>query len=69
MQKPDFSKMTRKELRTYILENNREDDDAIEALINRESPNSRTFPYPPTDEDLAEMQELLKRKPDGMDAA
>lgn len=68
MQKPDFSKMTRKELRTYILEN-REDDDAIEALINRESPNSRTFPYPPTEEDLAEMQKLLKRKPDSRDAA
>lgn len=68
MPKPDFSKMTCKELRTYTLEN-REDDDAIEALINRESPNSRTFPYPPTGEDLAEMQELLQRKPDDMDVA
>ncbi|MHC5823539.1 MAG: DUF6887 family protein, partial [Nostoc sp.] len=38
MTKPDFSKMSRQELRAYILAH-REDDEAIEALIKRRSPN------------------------------
>jgi hypothetical protein len=33
MMKPDFSKMTRQELRAYILAN-REDDQAISALTS-----------------------------------
>lgn len=37
MTKPDFSKMTRQELRDYVLAH-REDDDAIEALIKEEIP-------------------------------
>ena len=58
MMKPDF---TRQELRAYILAN-REDDDAIAALINRGNPNSPKFPFPKTDEDLKEMQEVLRDK-------
>lgn len=61
MTKPDFSRMTRQELRAYILAH-REDDEAIEALINRGNPNSRTYPFPQTDEDLRAMEEILKRK-------
>ncbi|MFN6386439.1 MAG: DUF6887 family protein [Pseudanabaena sp.] len=59
MMKPDFSKMTRQELRAYILAN-REDDEAIAALINRANPNSPKFPFPKTDADLKEMQEILR---------
>ncbi|BAZ52798.1 hypothetical protein NIES4103_54630 [Nostoc sp. NIES-4103] len=61
MTKPDFSKMTRQELRAYVLAH-REDDDAIEALIKRGNPNSPKYPFPQTEEDLREMEEILKRK-------
>jgi hypothetical protein len=59
--KPDFSKMSRQELREYILAH-REDDEAIEALIKRRSPNNRKYPFPQTNEDLREMEEILKKK-------
>jgi hypothetical protein len=39
---------------------NREDDEAIAALINRANPNSPKFPFPKTDADLKEMQEILR---------
>lgn len=61
MTKPDFSTMTRQELRAYIL-THREDDDAIEALIKRGNRNSPKYPFPQTDEDLREMEEILKKK-------
>jgi hypothetical protein len=59
--KPDFSKMNRQELRAYVLAH-REDDDAIEALIKRGNPNSPKYPFPQTNEDFREMEEILKRK-------
>ena len=59
--KPDFSKMTRQELQAYILAN-REDDEAIAALIQRGNPNSPKFPFPKTDADLKEMQEILHNR-------
>lgn len=61
MMKPDFSKMNRQELRAYVLAH-REDDDAIEALIKRGNPNSPKYPFPQTNEDFREMEEILKRK-------
>lgn len=61
MTKPDFSKMTRQDLRAYILAH-REDDEAIEALIKRGNPNSPKYRFPQTDEDLREMEEILRRK-------
>ncbi len=63
MTKPDFSKMSRQELRAYVLAH-REDDDAIEALINRGNPHSPKYPFPQTEEDFREMEEMLKRKLD-----
>ncbi len=61
MTKPDFSKMNRQELRAYALAH-REDGDAIEALIKRGNPNSPKYPFPQTNEDFREMEEILKRK-------
>jgi hypothetical protein len=61
MTKPDFSKMAHPELRAYVLAH-REDDEAIEALIKRGNPNSPKYRFPQTDEDLREMEELLRRK-------
>ena len=59
--KPDFSKMTRQELRNYIS-THREDDDAIESLINRGNPHSLKYPFPQTEDDFREMEEILKQK-------
>jgi hypothetical protein len=61
MMKPDFSKMTRQELRAYVLAH-REDDEAIEALIKRGNPHSPKYRFPKTEEDLREMEEILKGK-------
>lgn len=61
MTKPDFSRMTRQELRAYILAH-RDDDEAIEALIKRGNPKSPKYRFPQTEEDLKEMEEILKRK-------
>lgn len=61
MMKPNFREMTRQELRAYVLAH-REDDEAIEVLITRGNPDSPTYPFPRTDEDLQEMDEILKRK-------
>ena len=61
MTKRDFSKMTRQELRAYVLAH-REDDEAIEALITRGNANSPIYPFPQTEEDLREMDKILKRK-------
>lgn len=61
MMKRDFSTMTRQELRAYIL-TNREDDEAIEALIQRGNPDSPTYPFPQTDKDLKEMGKVLQEK-------
>ena len=58
MMKSDF---TRQELRAYILAN-RDDDDAIAALIQRGNPNNPKFPFPKTDADLKEIQEILRDK-------
>jgi hypothetical protein len=59
--KPDFKTMNRQELRAYVLAH-REDDEAIEALIKRGNPDLPTYPFPRTDEDLQEMNEILKRQ-------
>ena len=59
--KPNFDSMTRQEIRDYILQH-QEDDDAIEALISKGNPNSPTYNFPQTDEDLLEMEAILKQK-------
>ncbi|MEB3211589.1 MAG: hypothetical protein VKL39_09540 [Leptolyngbyaceae bacterium] len=61
MMKPDFSKMTRQELRQYVL-SHREDDDAIAALIHRGNSNAVNYPFPEHEEDLEWMSELLQQK-------
>jgi len=59
--KPNFSQITRQDLRAYVLAH-RDDDDAIEALIDRRNPNSPTYKFPENDEDLREMEEILQKK-------
>ncbi|MDX2096526.1 MAG: hypothetical protein SFW36_02010 [Leptolyngbyaceae cyanobacterium bins.59] len=64
MTKPDFRNMNRQELRKYVLLN-RQDDDAIEALIRCGNPNGPRYPFPKTEEDVKQMEEILKRKLNG----
>ncbi len=61
MIKPDFNKMTRQQLRSYVLVH-REDDDAIEALIKRGNAESPKYPFPQTEEDIQQMAEILRKK-------
>lgn len=61
MTKPDFSQMSRQELRKYVLVN-REDDDAIEALIDRIDLSSPAYPYPKTDEEFRQMEEIFRKR-------
>jgi hypothetical protein len=58
--KPDFNPMSRQELRAYILAN-REDDEAIAALIQRGDPNAPSYPAR-TEEDLQAMHEILIKR-------
>ena len=58
MTSPDFSKMTRQELRAYVLAH-REDDAAIEALIKTGNPNSPTYPFPQTEYEDRRQPNLL----------
>jgi len=57
MTKPDFTQMTRKELKTYIRQNPTDDEAIRELFINRRSPNAKTYPFPynMTKEELTEV--------------
>lgn len=55
--KPNFDAMTKEELRAYVFEN-REDDDALAALIQRQDPNAVKY----TTNDLEEIKEILRKK-------
>jgi len=61
VKKPNFSQMSRQELRNHVLANPK-DDDAIEALIDRIDPNSPMYPYPKTEEDFQKMEEILRER-------
>ena len=61
MNKPNFSTMTRKELRAYALVH-REDDAVFAELVKRVSANGKSYPAPKTPADLEEMRQLFQRK-------
>ncbi len=67
MTKPDFSKMTRRELRAYALAH-RDDGEVITELLTRTNPDRPAYPYPETDADLAKMEEIFRRKIAGDDS-
>jgi hypothetical protein len=60
MSKPNFAAMTRKELRTYILEH-REDDEAFQVYMDRVTAEpSEIYPAPQSIDDLRNFPELLE---------
>lgn len=52
--RPDFEKMSKADLRAYVLEN-REDLEALRSLISR-SPNAIRYNFPNTEEGRAQMR-------------
>lgn len=58
--KPDDD-VSRSQLRAYIL-SDRDDGEAIGVLIRRGDTNASNYRFPQTDEDLREMEEILKQK-------
>jgi hypothetical protein len=61
MNKPDFSTMTRKQLRAYALVH-REDGAVFTELIKRVERSGTSYPYPQTEEDFEEMKRILHRR-------
>ncbi|WP_445635348.1 hypothetical protein NSTC745_00015 [Nostoc sp. DSM 114161] len=61
MTKPDFTQMTRKELKKYILSHPTDNEAIRELLINRRNLNAQTFPYP-YDMPYEEVETIFKSK-------
>lgn len=59
--KPDFSKMTKTELKTYIRSHH-EDDEAIRELFGRPTDNALFFPMPKTKEEAEEIENVIREK-------
>lgn len=60
--KPNYDEMTRAELKDYVLKH-REDQDALDALMKRRSPDSEATWY--KFEDSQSVQEILRQKLNG----
>ncbi|BAY07629.1 DUF6887 family protein [Calothrix sp. NIES-2098] len=57
MTQPDFTKMTRQELKAYIRQHPTDDEAIRELFVNRRSPDAKTYPFPynMTKEELTEI--------------
>jgi hypothetical protein len=67
MNKPDFSTMTKKQLRAYALVH-REEDAVFTELIKRVQGSGTSYPCPQTEEDVEKMKRILHRRIYGDDA-
>ena len=69
--KPNFSQMSTKELRAYVLAH-REDIEALEILFSRRTPDSQAIIYPsmftedgqPIEENIPIIQEAIRQRID-----
>ena len=52
MTKPEFSQLTRKELKAYIRQYPTDDEAIRELFVNRRHPDAKKFPYDMSKEDL-----------------
>lgn len=61
MSKPDFQKMSRAELRKYVLEH-REENEAFQTYVDKfTSEDTPLFPAPQSIDDLANFPELYRQ--------
>lgn len=63
--KPNFEKMSKAQLRTYVLEH-REDEEALRALMSRRDPNGVKYSFPNTEEGREQTKDVIKRKIEGI---
>ncbi len=61
MNKPDFTKMERKELKKYILSHPKDDEAIRELFINRRNPNAIKYP-PPDQMSYEEIEAIFKKR-------
>lgn len=61
MTQPDFQKMSRQELKKYILSHPTDDEAIRELSINRRNPNAQIYPYP-YDMPYEEVEAIFKSK-------
>ncbi len=59
--KPNFERMTKAELRTYVLKH-RDDLEALRSLMSRRDPKASRYSFPDTPEGLQQIQEVIKSK-------
>lgn len=64
--KPDFYTMPRAELKAYVLEH-RDDEEAVQALMKRRSPDSEATWYGSSESEdgFEQTQEIIRRKING----
>jgi hypothetical protein len=57
MTKPNFSQLTRQELKAYIRQHASDDEAIRELFVNRRHPDAKVYPFPydMTEEELAEV--------------
>jgi hypothetical protein len=61
MSKPNFSEMTSRELKRYLIAQ-RTDEDAWEELISRHKPSGNPYPPPLDEEGMRIMEQAFREK-------
>lgn len=61
MAQPNFEKMTRRELKAYVIENHN-DEEAIQFLMKTAKSTGPSYPCPTTPEEIAQQQAILNSK-------
>jgi hypothetical protein len=61
MSKPNFSQLTRQELKSYIRQHPTDDEAIRELFVNRRSPDAKVFP-PPSQMTQEELENVFKQK-------
>ena len=61
MSKPNFSQLTRQELKRYIRQHPTDDEAIRELFVNRRSPDAKVFP-PPSQMTQEELENIFKQR-------
>jgi hypothetical protein len=60
MSKPNFSQLTRQELKSYIRQHSTDDEAIRELFVNRRPPDAKVFP-PPSEMTKEELDNVFKQ--------
>ena len=61
MSKPNFSQLTRQDLKSYIRQHPTDDEAIRELFVNHRSPDARVFP-PPSQMTQEDLENVFKQK-------